>query len=117
MKSYVHLSEGFRSLRAYRDIRQGETILELPTTVIDKPDKYSIEVYPGVHIECDESPVGSLNHSCEPNAAVKGNRIIAWSCIKRGDEITLDYKRTESSISTPFDCECGSKYCRGRIEW
>lgn len=35
----------------------------------------------------------SINHSPNPNASVKKGRIIAWSCIKKGDHITIDWRR------------------------
>lgn len=107
---------GFRSLHAFEDIRQGETILELPKMVQSNPDIYSIEIAPGVHIDCSESYIGATNHSCEPNAAIRKGRLVAWSCIVSGDEITIDYKRTETKLAAPFDCKCGNKNCLGRIE-
>ncbi len=113
---YQSTRSGYRSLHAMRKIRQGETITELPTEVLDKPDMYSIEIMPGVHINCEFSAVGATNHSCAPNAAIKGNRLVAWNCIEPGEEITIDYKRTESKLSAPFDCKCGRLGCRGRIE-
>lgn len=108
--------DDYRTLVALRDFRQGEVILELPTETLKKPDKYSLEVLPGIHVDCSNSLAGFINHSCNPNAAVRKSRIVAWSCIKAEEVITLDYHRTEQKISAPFDCICGSKNCRGRIE-
>lgn len=34
----------------------------------------------------------SINHSLSPNAFVRNGRIIAWSCIKKGDQITIDWR-------------------------
>lgn len=113
---HVDKTTGFRSLVAFDDIRQGETILELPKMAQSNPDIYSIEIAPGVHLDCSEHYIGATNHSCDPNAAIRGNRLVAWSCIAAGDEICIDYKRTESKLAAPFDCKCGSKKCRGRIE-
>jgi len=115
MDVQVRVDEGFRSLYAARDFRQGETIIGLPTITQPEPDMYSIEAWPGIHIDCSRSDAGATNHSCEPNAAVRGGALVAWSCIKAGEEITIDYKRTESKLAAPFDCNCGSKNCRGRI--
>lgn len=106
----------FRSLVATERIRMGEEILTIPTTVISVPDKYSIEIVPGIHVKCDDSPVGAINHSCDPSAAVRSGKIIAWKCIQPDEAITIDYKKTEQKLSEPFDCVCGSKFCRGRIE-
>ncbi len=112
----VHFSKGVRSLRATTRFRQGEIIAYLPSSTVASPDRFSLEVLPGVHIDCSDSPVGAINHSCEPNAAVKSNYILAMACINEGEEITLDYKRTESKLASPFVCLCQSKKCRGRIE-
>ena len=106
----------YRALFATEKIRQGETIVTLPQSTIPYPDKYSLEAFPGWHIDCSYSPVGAINHSCKPNAAVKGNRIIAWTCIEPGEEITLDYKRTENKLAEPFTCGCGNCPSGTRIE-
>lgn len=114
--AYVFFDGKQKTLKATRRIRQGETITDLPTKIRPNPDKYSIEVHPGVHLDCEFTMVGAINHSCAPNAAVKDTRIIAWACINPGEEIKIDYKRTEQKLAVPFDCLCGSKNCKGRIE-
>lgn len=112
----IYIENGYQSLRASKDFRQGEHIVNLPTILIEKPDKYSVEISPGVHVDCSDSPAGAINHSCDPNSAVRKGAIVAWNCIKAGDEITIDYKRTEQRLASPFDCNCGYKNCRGRIK-
>lgn len=114
--AYVYFDGSQRSLKATRRIRQGETIADIPTTQLSKPDRYSLEIYPGTHVDCELSMVGLINHSCSPNSYVKDTRIVAWTCISPGDQITLDYTITETRLAFPFDCNCGSKNCRGRIE-
>lgn len=114
--AYIYFDGEQRSLRASRRIRQGETIVYLPEDPLLDPDQYSLEIYPGIHVDCSQSPAGATNHSCEPNSCVKDTRIIAWKCINPGDEITIDYKITEHQLAVPFDCYCGTKSCRGRIE-
>lgn len=98
----------YRALFASEKIRQGETIVVLPQSTVSYPDRYSIEASPGWHIDCSNSPAGAINHSCKPNAAVKDNRIIAWTCIEPGEEINIDYKKTEQKLAEPFLCECGN---------
>lgn len=105
----------FRAIFATEKIRQGETIFELPHATVQYPDRYSLEASPGIHVDCTHSPVGAINHSCKPNASVRNFRIVAWSCIEPGEEITLDYKKTENKLAEPFNCNCG--FCDGkRIE-
>lgn len=113
---YVNVKAGYRKLVAMQDLRQGKVIAELPTELLDKPDRLSIEYPLGVHRNCEFSVVGSINHSCEPNAAVFNGNIVAWSCIAAGEEVTINYKRTERHLAEPFDCHCGSKKCIGRVE-
>lgn len=113
---YEITGEFFRSLTATEKIRMGETIVDLPSVCQPNPDKYSIEIIEGVHVNCTDHPVGAINHSCDPNAAVRRGSIVAWRCIEPGESITIDYKKTERNLAEPFHCICLSKHCRGRIE-
>lgn len=116
-KTFVFVDDnGFRTLRATEKIRMGETIVELPQVSQPNPDKFSIELAPGIHVDCSKSIVGAINHGCEPSAAIRRGNVIAWKCIEPGEDITIDYKKTEQKLAEPFDCQCGSKFCRGRIE-
>ena len=56
----------------------------------------------------------NLSHSCDPNAFFKDDErwLYALKDIKKGNEITIDYERTESIISAPFLCLCDSPNCR-----
>lgn len=112
----IEFSDVGRDLIARDRFYQGDTILTLPLAPQPNPDRYSIEVIPGVHINCSDDYSGAINHSCNPNAAVRNRKIVAWTCIQPGDSITIDYKKTEQKLAEPFDCRCGSKKCRGRIE-
>lgn len=112
----IRKTETGNGLFATERISQGKVIMFLPKESQPLPDMYSIEVMPGIHINCADSPAGSLNHSCDPNAFVRDCRIVAWACIAPGDQITIDYKKTEQKLDAPFDCKCGAAKCRGRIE-
>lgn len=60
-----------------------------------------------------------FNHSCEPNAGIKGQIIlVAREIIKPDEEICFDYETTEmhSSVGMGFDCHCSKKNCRKKIE-
>ena len=51
-----------------------------------------------------------INHSCDPNAALRGkNELFAFRTISPGEEITFDYSTT---VDETFLCRCGSKKCR-----
>lgn len=57
-----------------------------------------------------------FNHSCHPNAGVKGQIVIvARRDIRPGEEICFDYDTTEIA-AVPFVCRCCSPQCRGLID-
>jgi D-alanine-D-alanine ligase-like ATP-grasp enzyme len=56
-----------------------------------------------------------INHSCEPNAWIRGLDVIARSDIRPGDEITLDYATFYNEVMPSFQCACGASTCRGTI--
>jgi len=56
-----------------------------------------------------------FNHSCNPNAGIKGQIMLAaMKNIKLGEEITFDYATTECD-EDDFECKCRAKNCRGKI--
>ena len=60
-----------------------------------------------------------LNHSCDPNAGIKGKvEMVALKNIKREEEITIDYSITEEDTFWALhkQCNCGSKKCRKIIK-
>ncbi len=68
-------------------------------------------------INTDKSIFRFINHSCNPNTAIKGERTVyAIRKIYNGEEITIDYSlnETEPGWSIP-KCNCGSVNCRGKI--
>jgi SET domain-containing protein len=57
-----------------------------------------------------------FNHSCDPNAGVKGQIVIvARRPIQQGEEVCFDYDTTETA-AVPFVCRCRSSRCRGLID-
>ena len=63
-----------------------------------------------------EKPFIFLNHSCEPNAAVVGKRLlVALKNVKKDEEITMDYSLTDADPHWQLRCQCGSKSCRRYI--
>lgn len=58
-----------------------------------------------------------INHSCEPNLeprVLKGH-ILLFSLrrIRRGEELSWDYRIPKSPVRIP--CHCGAKHCRGMM--
>ncbi len=56
-----------------------------------------------------------INHSCDPNAWLEGFNLVARRPIPQGEEIRVDYATYGNNLLAPFDCECGSSHCRGRV--
>jgi len=64
--------------------------------------------------EIMRTPEKFINHSCEPNSIVKGRYLFALKAIKKGEEITGDY-RINAFAKDRWRCYCGSKSCTGWI--
>ena len=58
-----------------------------------------------------------INHSCQPNLALRGFRGRLWLVslrrIRKGEELAYDYKFDKNGVKTR--CQCGSANCRGTI--
>ncbi len=53
------------------------------------------------------------NHSCEPNAGIKGQiLLVAMKDIQKDEEITFDYGTTLFGINFKMICKCGKQTCR-----
>lgn len=56
-----------------------------------------------------------LNHSCEPNCAIRGEiTFIALVPIAKGEELTIDYATIDNE-DYEFSCNCGSSACRRTV--
>lgn len=66
-----------------------------------------------------DSYAGSINHGCQPNCIIERwivdegirAKVIASKDIRRGLELTFDYKWNRTTVK----CYCGSKRCRGYL--
>ncbi len=57
-----------------------------------------------------------FNHSCQPNAGIKGQIMMAaMRDIGAGEEITYDYAMTDAGYDYSFRCNCGAGNCRGIV--
>ncbi len=58
-------------------------------------------------------PARHINHSCDPNAGIVGDRVlIALRAIGSGEEICFDYSTTMSEDHWTMECRCGGPLCR-----
>ncbi|MES2644859.1 MAG: SET domain-containing protein [Myxococcota bacterium] len=66
-----------------------------------------------------EHPAVCFNHSCDPNAALRGTaELVAVRAIRAGEEIRYDYSLTIPASNTwvmAFGCACGADACRGTL--
>lgn len=127
MKKIVISDSGIQGKGIYadEDIKTGELIQYISGKKVkklpkDKNDSLSIPNWFGLSrqywIDPEEGPFRYLNHSCEPNAAIKGTKsLVAMKPIKKGQEITMDYSMTDADPLWEMDCLCGTKSCRHTI--
>lgn len=79
-----------------------------PLTIQVDEDAFLVSTKPG--------PGDWVNHSCEPNAGIRGQiTLVAMRDIAVGEEITFDYAMSDGCDYDEFDCGCGARLCRGRI--
>jgi uncharacterized protein len=95
----------------------GQRIRKLPKT---KEEALSIPNWFGLSrqlwIDPGKGTFRFLNHSCEPNAAIKGTKtLVALQDIEPGQEITVDYSITDADPLWEMDCLCKTKTCRQKI--
>jgi uncharacterized protein len=61
-------------------------------------------------------PSEHFNHSCAPNAAMRGQiALAARRGIEAGEEVCFDYAMSDGLAYDEFDCDCGAPACRGRV--
>jgi len=65
--------------------------------------------------DSDPAEWAPQNHSCDPNTGFSGLDVVALRDINIGEELTIDYVTFCDRLMPPFDCQCGSPKCRGRI--
>lgn len=65
----------------------------------------------------DDSLFRFINHSCEPNVAIKGERTVyALRNLQAGEEIMMDYSLTETEKDWYlYPCNCRTATCRTKI--
>ena len=104
--------------RAQRIVTRSHVDRTWPAADRDVFYRYAYPISPEVFVLWDTEPTGwaPQNHSCDPNTAFAGLNLVALRDIRSGEELTVDYATFYDRHMTPFDCECGSPRCRGRVE-
>lgn len=122
-KSKIH----GRGIFAKKNIKKGESIALIKGpimnhVVVDKKTSCMGSNWIGLSKNKWINPkiiFNHINHSCGPNAGIKGARTaVALKNIKKGEEILMDYSITEEDVLWELDkkCNCGSKNCRKSIK-
>lgn len=116
-----------------KKIKKGETLAisgghiipateeaKLSNKINDHGLQVSEEMVLGMKNEAELEYACFFNHSCDPNAGIKGQIfMVAMRDIERGEQITFDYAMTLHKVKglPPYKmkCLCGSKICRGIV--
>lgn len=84
----------------------------------ERARQHSLQIDDGLYLVPTRpaEPADYVNHSCEPNAGIRGQiSLVAMRDILPGEEICFDYAMTDSSPYDEFLCGCGTALCRTRI--
>lgn len=64
----------------------------------------------------EAEPPDRVNHSCNPNAGIRGQiGLVAMRDIEPDEEVCFDYAMTDASPYDEFRCRCGEPNCRRKI--
>lgn len=115
MSVYTSTNACGKSVHARDTIQKNSIIFSLLETARESErDIYSIEYKSTNYRVCE--PAIYVNHSCDPNCYIDTEfRMRALRDIPENGELTFDYTTTESTITQPFNCKCGSKCCKRYI--
>ena len=99
-----------------KSFAEGEIVAQVCGDLVHEVRQYSIQLSPGYYLD-DPYFCGYFLHSCEPNVMFDTTncRIVALKKIDAYEVLTLDYAATEDVLYKNFECECGTKSCRGFI--
>ena len=116
---------GGHRLVALHAVAAGQLILRIDGEVTSQPSRHSVQIGTNAHIAPTAAAPGRnpldhgywryLNHSCEPNAWLRGHELIALRNIAANHDVTFDYNTTEWDMAVPFACHCGSARCLGTV--
>lgn len=120
-KFYVGNSEiEGRGLFASKNISKGEIVFIMKGRIIKLNKNNAEKIFNepdimGIDKDLWIDPIPPykyINHSCNPNAGIRGRvTFVALRNIKKDEEITFDYYVSEDSLWN-IKCCCGSKNCR-----
>ncbi len=124
METAVFVSTGplGTSVYAKRFIPASATILRLMGPIISfreavlkgELESYALQVGIDRYVDI-RAPGCYVNHSCDPNAGLRGLLLLALRDIAPFEEIQYDYSTTMDEDYWTLSCRCGAVACRERI--
>lgn len=91
-----------------------ETLQTLPEEI----QRHSVQVEEGFYLASftENEAADYINHSCEPNAGLKGQlSMFAMRDIAPGEQVCFDYATSDGTPYDEFECACGAPTCRGNV--
>lgn len=120
-KIYISETDVGKGVFAKRPIKKGEMILRFRGELINSKQikireksrqRNSLQIGNDKYIDL-EKPGVLANHSCNPNAGIKEDKIlVAIRNIKKDEEIRYDYSATMDEDDWTMKCRCHQKNCR-----
>jgi uncharacterized protein len=120
------LAKGGHGVFARRPIARGELLAVFGGTVVSAEQLRDAEpTLRRLTLQIDEDlfmvstvegPADWFNHSCAPNAGLRGQlSLVALRSIAAGEEVCYDYAMSDGSAYDEFACACKAARCRGRV--
>jgi hypothetical protein len=113
-------------LVSIRPIKAGERLFRIEGIETSRPTRYSLQIDDDLHIDLGSGHTTEeildryfwrfMNHSCEPNVAIRGREVISLRNILPWEAVTFNYNTTEWEMAEPFVCGCQSEQCLGEIQ-
>lgn len=120
VKSTKNKGKGTFALRDFKvgelifRYKRGKIITEKEWDELTEWETDHIDELDGGKFEILTKSSAYVNHSCDPNTIKKGMSYYALKPIKQGEEICHDY-RDKGIFKNKWQCECGSKNCKGYV--
>jgi hypothetical protein len=100
------------------DLPAGTLFARITTATPGTKAYSSVQISENDHIELN-SDLLYCNHSCAPSLIFDMSkfevRVAPDRDLKKGDALTFWYPSSEWEMAQPFDCNCGTDKCKGRI--